>query len=157
MSSTDVELIEQTFERLAEASDDITPLVYDNFFALRPEAIELFDADSEMNRGQMLNEIFTCLLEQARGKTYLEDIFAAHVADHVGMGVSDMGLYQDFLLALRSTIVSVLEGNWPCREKVAFERQCELMNEKLTAAERVLAGQNMLQLHALKLRNPHKN
>lgn len=153
MAGTDVYLIERTLELAAEAVDDMTPQVYEKFFALRPEALHLFDEDSHINRGQMLNEIFICLLEQAGEKTYLDDIFQAHVADHVGMGVADMGMYQDFLFALRSTLADILGQDWPEDAKEAFERHCDLMHHKLLAAEQVLAGQKMMRLHSLKLRN----
>jgi len=157
MARTEVELIEQTLELLAEAIDDITPQVYDNFFALRPEAAELFDADSQMNRGQMLNEVFTCLTEQAAAKGYLDDVFQAHIADHAGMGVADMGMYQDFLSALRSTVAEVLGGDWPQDARVVFEQHCDLMNRKLLAAEQALTGQKMLHLESLKLRKVTKS
>lgn len=152
-TTTDVELIEQTLELLAEAIEDITPLVYENFFTLRPEASELWDLESKMNQGHMLNEIFTCLLEQAAGKSFLGDIYEAHVTDHLGMGVADTSLFRDFLHALQATIAEVLGDHWPRDAKAAFQHHCDLMKDHLVEAEQVLADRGLMSLPGLKLRN----
>jgi hemoglobin-like flavoprotein len=145
-------LIERTLELLAEAIDDITPLVYENFFALRPEAAELFDEDSQMSCGRMLNEIFACLVDQAGEEINLEGVYQAHTADHAGFGVRDMSMYKDFLNVLQSTIADVLGQNWPQDAKAAFERQCDLMYEKMLNAGESLVEQRLMHIPGPKLR-----
>ncbi len=61
-------LIEQTLERLAEVTDDITPNVYKLFFAIRPEAEGLFGDSFDMGRGRMLNDVFVILMDQPMTK-----------------------------------------------------------------------------------------
>ena len=64
---SDVDLIEQTLERLADAKDDITPLVYQRFFRRSPDAEPLFVQDDGLSGGRMLNEVLMTLLDQAAG------------------------------------------------------------------------------------------
>lgn len=145
--------VEQTLELLAAAADDITPLVYERFFALRPEAQALWDDDTQMNQGHMLNEIFVCLMDQAASKSYLDEVYEVHVADHIGMGVVDASMYADFLHALQLAVADVLGENWPRNAKAAFQHQCDQMRDRLLEAEQVMIDRGLIGLPGLKLRN----
>ncbi|MGB8363845.1 MAG: globin [Rhizomicrobium sp.] len=143
-ATDDATLIERTLERMAEATDDITPQVYEAFFSMRPDAKELFGATFDMGRGRMLNDVFMTLLDQANGKTYLDYTLQSYVGDHDSIGVKSMSMYKDFLAALRTTISDVLGSSWPQDEKEAFNRHCDLMNVHLLRAEQILIDTNVI-------------
>ena len=142
-TTEDASLIERTLERLAEATDDITPKVYEIFFEMHPEAEELFGNNLHKSRGRMLNEVFLTLLDQANGKGHVDEMLQVHVSDHDGMGVH-MEMYQNFLTALRTTLTDTLKDSWPQDEKQAFNRHCDLMNEHLKQAEQVLISKHII-------------
>lgn len=59
---SDFELIQETLELVAEQVDDLVPVVYERFFALRPDVAALLGND-ELGRGRMSNETLKMILE----------------------------------------------------------------------------------------------
>ena len=62
MTLSDLVAIHESLELAAERVDDLVPLVYERFFALRPDASQLFGNDA-LGRGRMFNETLTMILE----------------------------------------------------------------------------------------------
>ena len=128
-------LIERTLERIAGAVGDITPQVYEAFFAVHPQTRELFGGAFTMARGHMLNEVFMTLIDQANGKPYVGVLIEGTVRDHDSKGVGDLVFYRDFLAAMQRAIGEALGDDWPEDERTTFNQQCRLMLANLIEAD----------------------
>lgn len=118
-------LIERSFEGAAERGGDITPLVFERFFALAPQAEALFDQDAldPQGRGRMLAEMLTILVDQARGEGYVAPTLATIAADHVAYGVADHGLYAVWLEALTGVVRDLNGPGWSAEMADAWASQ----------------------------------
>lgn len=73
--------------------------LYERFFALRPEAAELFGEYSISEREEMVRETFRCLLAWLEGEPWLEANLRALGQSHAEYGVEG-DMYPPFVEAL---------------------------------------------------------
>lgn len=118
-------LLERSFAGAAERGGDITPLVFERFFALAPQAECLFAQDSldPQGRGRMLAEMLTILIDQARGEGYVGPTLATIAADHVAYGVEDSGLYAAWLEAVMGVVRDLNGPLWSAEIAAAWQSQ----------------------------------
>lgn len=129
--------LNETLELAAARCDDLTPLVFQRFFARRPGAVELFSIpDPQMpplGCGQMLYELICLLLDGAAGQTYVGAYMQGIAEDHRQHRVLDRALYQDFLAALADVVAGLLGADWCQAHAEAWERQSESLLDTLPA------------------------
>ncbi|MGD9811314.1 MAG: globin [Sphingobium sp.] len=104
---------------------DITAAVYDQFFAIRPEAEAMFGAGSEageVTKGRMLAYVIDVVVDQASGQSYMPELLRSVREDHAGYGAIDLGFYADFLTALADVVRSVLGPKWQKSDAAAWDR-----------------------------------
>lgn len=123
----DAELIERSLDLAAACGEDITPFVFDRFFAAAPSAHAYFHLDELDPRahGRMLAEVLTLMIDAARGETYVAPTFRTQVADHQSYGVIDRGLYAGFLAALIAVVAELAGDGWTAAMRSAWMRQAD--------------------------------
>jgi hemoglobin-like flavoprotein len=107
---SDLAFIHESLELAAERVDDLVPLVYERFFALRPDASELF-ANDALGRGRMFNETLTMILEYAQEVSYLEGIVEREAEDHRGYGAT-LSMYESYFEAVVQALQAALDESW---------------------------------------------
>ncbi len=135
LAMNDAEAIDASLEIAATHCDDITPLVFDRFFAERPEARAFFHLDDidPRARGRMLVEILVLLNDSARGEGYVPPTLATIAADHVSYGIHGRDLYIAFFDALRSVLAELLAADWTPDYAAAWDRQCDVLLHAIPA------------------------
>lgn len=117
----DAVLIERSIEALAEAVEDISPQVYDRFFAKHPETRVLFG--DELGRSRMLHEVLWTCLDLAKGKSYVPVSIASIASDHTTYGDIPLRLYRDFLDDFLKEMAELLGAGWTPQIDAAWRRQ----------------------------------
>jgi hemoglobin-like flavoprotein len=121
MKLSDLVSIHESLELAAERVDDLVPLVYERFFALRPDARELFGNDA-LGRGRMFNETLTMILECTQKVGYLEGIVEREVGDHRGYGAT-LSMYESYFEAVVQALQAALGEFWLPRHEESWRRQ----------------------------------
>ncbi|MBV1906792.1 MAG: hypothetical protein KUG75_11995 [Pseudomonadales bacterium] len=101
--------IERSLFQVAEASGDITPLVYADYFA-HCEGSEYLMLDIEdREKGRMMDEVFRLLLVQELRpeKEYLR----YETKNHQGYGV-ELEMYEKLFNSLQNTVKRLLGSSW---------------------------------------------
>ena len=131
---SNLETINESLELAAEHIDDLVPLVYERFFARRPETERLFKSDPLL-RGRMLNETLTLILESAQGTGYVDGIIEREVVDHRAYGVT-VSMYESYFESVIDVLKSALNEAWtPAHEKAwrdQFERLMKVVDRHAT-------------------------
>lgn len=127
---TDAEWISESLEIAAEYVDDLSPCVYQRFFAVMPEARELFGGDCDRSlQGRMLNAILLTILDQAAGR-----LNRAHVQtwamDHRMWEVS-AGMFPAMLNGLQDAVRESVGTRWMGGHQEAWERQVSQLLETI--------------------------
>ena len=124
--SSDSDWIQNTLEMAAERVSDLSPMVYQRFFAAHPEATELFGNDEgNMIKGHMLNGILFAIMEQAEGSRQPHSA-SYWASDHVAFGVS-MPMVASMFSALIDSLAHCLGEDWHALMALAWRRQIDLM------------------------------
>lgn len=120
--TSDNDLMMQSLELAAERCEDISPLVYETFFALAPDARALFNMD-RLSKGRMLNESLSLLLDQADGRSYVATVADTFQRDHLSYGAITAAHYRIFFEALLATLRTLLADSWSDAHEAAWSRQ----------------------------------
>lgn len=131
---SDIEQINQSLALLAERDIDLTPRVYDLFFARCPDAAALFaSAEARTVQGKMLNELVQTVLDRLEGKAYSDTLVATMVSDHNGWGVT-LPMYD----ALFAAWVDALAESQGCQTSdpgvAVWQRQLAALREHVRFA-----------------------
>lgn len=118
---SDLVTIHESLELAAERVDDLVPLVYERFFALRPDACQLFGNDA-LGRGRMFNETLTMILECTQEVEYLEGIVEREVRDHQRYGAT-LSTYESYFDAVVQALQTALGESWLPRYEESWRRQ----------------------------------
>ena len=134
--NNDLHLITVSLEAAAERCEDLTPLVFDTFFAMHPEAPGLFGKSIEVAKGRMLTEILDIVMEQAGGEGYVEHTVKTSASDHSFWGVS-IAMYEGIFRALLDTFKKLLGDHWDAATEAAWQRQIDVIMDHTRAAFRL--------------------
>ncbi len=118
------EAMEQSLEKVAEACGDLTPAVYERFFAVHPEARALFRL-ADRTRARMLGEVLEILMELAQAHAYMPATIEELAKDHASYGHIPLELYRDLLGALVGVMADGLGKDWSSVYAAAWEEQSE--------------------------------
>lgn len=121
MKLSDLVLIHESLELAAERVNDLVPLVYERFFALRPDASALF-ANDVLGRGRMFNETLTMILECTREVGYLEGIVEREMVDHQGYGAT-LSMYASYFEAIVQAMQAACCDAWLPSHEESWRRQ----------------------------------
>lgn len=95
---------------LSDNEEAFTESLYERFFALRPDAAELFGEYSISEREEMVRETFRCLLAWLEGEPWLETNLRALGQSHAEYGVEGE-MYPPFVEALIASAHAVSGGS----------------------------------------------
>ena len=133
----DLGQVTQSLEQLAETGVDITPQVYQRFFALCPAAEPLFaSTEARSVQGKMINELVQTVLDQLENQPYSQTVMETMANDHEGWGVT-LPMYQAFLAAFLHVLAETLGDTADSPVMAAWQRQ---FDQILQRVEAVLAG-----------------
>jgi hemoglobin-like flavoprotein/uncharacterized protein YjbI with pentapeptide repeats len=140
--SLNIELLEQSFERIKPFADDFVASFYANLFAAHPEVRPLF-ANTEMEKQQkkLLNSL-VLVVENLRHPEVLGEVLNGLGARHVGYGALAQ-YYPAVGQALLLTFEQYLEDDWTPEHKKAW-----------TDAYGAIAAQMLTQAPVPKAPNP---
>lgn len=98
-------------EQLVERVEDLTPLVYDRFFKLHPEALPMFGVDiGDVTKRKMLNGIIMAVMDQAEGRSDDSRTFF-WASDHVAYDTT-FAMYRTMFSVLLETLEECLGDDW---------------------------------------------
>jgi hemoglobin-like flavoprotein len=120
---SDLVSIQESLELAAERTDDLVPLVYERFFALRPDVRPLLGNDA-LGRGRMFNETLKMILECAQEAAYLDGIVEREVQDHRGYGAT-LSMYESYFDAIVQALRATVGPCWQSHHEEAWRRQLE--------------------------------
>lgn len=118
---TEVELLEQSLERVVERIGDPAPRVYEQVFGRWPELRALFVGDPTGSvRGEMFHRVIEALLDVAGGRPYAGGMIAAERANHAGIGVTT-GQFEGFFQAVVQVLREALGADWTADIDAAWQ------------------------------------
>lgn len=134
----DAHWIEQTLEAVAARHEDISPLVYGQFFSACPQAAHLFKVVDPTQPphgcGQMLFEILSLLQDCASDKPYVAGYMQQIASDHQSFGVHTVDFYRQFLDSIIRVLHDVMDTHWSAELDAAWNRQAGRLLEFIPLA-----------------------
>jgi hemoglobin-like flavoprotein len=126
-------IINACLECLAANTDDLAPAVYQRFFALYPEARELFGRDPyDHQKGAMIVSLLLELMNFSEGNVYTENV-KRWIYDHKAYGVT-LPMYQAMFDCLQDAIAEVVGANWTAEMAAAWGAQFAVLDTFLQDA-----------------------
>lgn len=108
----DAAVIEASLERLAELSEDPTPLVYERLFARHPQMEPYFWRDTDgAIKGEMLSRAFEAILDFVGDRRYANHMIGTEMVTHEGYDVP-RDIFITFFETIRDTVRDVLADDW---------------------------------------------
>ena len=119
---SDLDLILQSLEALAEREGDPAPAIYARLFADHPDLEPLFLMDTDGGvRGSMLQQSFDCLIDMAEGGIMAPVILGAERVNHGTYGVPD-NLFDAFFTTIRDCVKAAMGTDWTEETDAAWSR-----------------------------------
>ena len=117
--SLNVELLEQSFEKVKPRADEFAASFYDNLFQAHPEVKPLFTKTDMKNQEKKLLSSLVLVVENLRNPEALEPVLKALGARHVGYGAIPK-YYGSVGEALLVTFEQYLQQDWTPEVKKAW-------------------------------------
>jgi hemoglobin-like flavoprotein len=111
-----------SLELAAERCEDLTPLVYERLFRLRPETRGLFRADpKDFIKGSMLQLALDAILDFASERKAAHRLIFAEVQSHDAYGTSPE-LFNDFFAVIGEVVRDLLGSDWTPAMDMAWKK-----------------------------------
>lgn len=121
------EQIVRSLELAGERAGDITPQVYDAYFARCPESRKLMLMTDEHMRGRMLESVIILLMVGSAEEQ--RDYIRFETKSHLSYGVLP-SMYENVLTAVRDTVRSALGSDWTTAMEAAWAARLDaILNE----------------------------
>ena len=115
------ELIVESFELAAARCEDLTPLVYDRLFAVKPETRGLFRADPKnLIKGSMLELALEAVLDFAGEKKASHRLIFCEVQSHDAYGTQPE-IFTVFFVVMRDVVRDLLGAEWTAEVETAWD------------------------------------
>lgn len=132
--SLNVELLEQSFERIKPCADEFVVSFYENLFAAHPEVRPLFATTQMQKQRKMLLNALVLVVENLRNPEVLGQVLNSLGARHVGYGAIPK-YYPAVGQALLLSFEQYLQDDWTPELKKAWTDAYEtIMAEMLKGA-----------------------
>jgi hemoglobin-like flavoprotein len=127
----DLDYITATLEQLSASDTDITPAVYERFFAASPAAAALFSsAEAQAVQGKMINELVQTVIDRLEQKPYSETVVETMVDDHDSWGAT-LPMYDAFLAAFLGAMQDVLGDSADPAAMAVWQRELAALREQI--------------------------
>lgn len=128
------ELISESLELAAARCPDLTPLVYDRLFAVRPETRTLFRADPKnLIKGSMLELALEAVLDFAGEKKASHRLIFCEVQSHDAYGTQPE-IFSLFFVVMRDTLRELLGEAWSAEIDAAWAATLQGLDDYVNAA-----------------------
>lgn len=123
------DLVYRSFERVAERAVDITPKVYQKFFARHPEAESLMGHIDQIVRGRMMDEVYRLLLADdfSEEQQYLN----WEVTNHRTAYNVEFDMYPHLMEALVDAVKESMGDDWNADYEDAWAAKNELLMQEV--------------------------
>ncbi|HEY9810785.1 MAG TPA: globin domain-containing protein [Halomicronema sp.] len=131
----DIELLEQSFEKIKPRADEFAASFYENLFVAYPEVKPLFaKTDMQKQEKKLLNSL-VLVVESLRNTEALGQVLNALGARHIGYGAIPV-YYSAVGEALLTTFEQYLEKDWTPEVKLAWSDAFAAISEQMLKANR---------------------
>jgi len=128
------ELIVESFELAAARCDDLTPVVYDRLFAVKPETKGLFRADPRnLIKGSMLELALEAVLDFAGEKKASHRLIFCEVQSHDAYGTQPE-IFTVFFVVMRDVVRDLLGADWSAEIEAAWEETLKGLDDYVNKA-----------------------
>jgi hemoglobin-like flavoprotein len=128
------ELIVESFELAASRCDDLTPLVYDRLFAVKPETRGLFRADPKnLIKGSMLELALEAVLDFAGEKKASHRLIFCEVQSHDAYGTQPE-IFTVFFVVMRDVVRDLLGAEWTAEIEAAWDVTLKALDDYVNEA-----------------------
>ena len=115
------ELIVESYELAASRCDDLTPLVYDRLFAVKPETRSLFRTDPKnFIKRSMLELSLEAVLDFAGEKKASHRLIFCEVQSHYAYGTQPE-IFTVFFVVMRDVVRDLLGADWTAEIDAAWD------------------------------------
>ena len=128
------ELIVESFELAAARCDDLTPVVYDRLFAVKPETKGLFRADPRnLIKGSMLELALEAILDFAGEKKASHRLIFCEVQSHDAYGTQPE-IFTVFFVVIRDVLRELLGTDWSAEIDAAWDATLKELDDYVNQA-----------------------
>lgn len=133
-TKTTDEWITESFELAAARCDDLTPLVYERLFLLRPETRGLFRSDPKnLIKGSMLELAIEAILDFAGDRKGSHRLIFSEVQSHDAYGTKPE-IFSVFFAAIADVVRDLLGDQWTSDIAAAWQTILAQLQEYVDAA-----------------------
>ena len=116
------EIIMESLERVAQACEDPTSLVYARLFTQYPEMEPLFIMDRQDEaKGHMLFEVIECIIDFIGPRYTSEGLITSELINHQQIGVP-ADVFESFFTTVRDTFKDLLDESWTSQYDRAWDK-----------------------------------
>ncbi len=108
----DIELLRAHLQDIVDREAELTPLVYERFFALCPAAKELFGRHSESNKQRMMAETLIAVLNLLDGESWLDSYLRDMGSRHQFSYETPVHMYAPFAKAVVAALAELSGPGW---------------------------------------------
>lgn len=128
-------LIQHSFELVAERCDDLTPLVYRRLFRAHPEAEAMFRSEgSDLVKGSMLALAIDAILDFSGERSGHFRLIECEVISHDAYG-TPRKLFGEFFGVIADTIREILGADWSPEIEDAWRRLLAELDQVLAQSD----------------------
>jgi hemoglobin-like flavoprotein len=128
------ELIVESLELAATRCEDLTPLIYDRLFAVKPETRTLFRADPKnLIKGSMLELALEAILDFAGEKKASHRLIFCEVQSHDAYGTQPE-IFTVFFVVIRDVLRELLAADWSGEIDAAWETTLKGLDDYVNQA-----------------------
>ena len=134
---TPMEIVVESLERAAEIAGDITPRVYERYFARCPDSAALMKLTDQHMRGRMIAEVLRLVMsgDVEVDRSYLR----FETRTHETYGVLP-AMYRHLFEALRETVREALGAGWNASYERAWTERLDALLTEIDSAVRSASG-----------------
>ena len=123
------DLIVRSFELAVENAGDITPAVYEKYFARCPDSEALMTHIDELVRGKMMEEVYRLIMVEDYGE---EEGYLNWEVDNHEMAYSvEPHMYESLFSALIDTVRESLGDEWNAEFEAAWQKRSESLCKEI--------------------------
>lgn len=125
--------MEATLIAIAEADIDITPALYERFFATFPEQRSAF-TNLDAASGRMANETIEALIGLASGESWVPVTITNFVDLHRNYGDIPVSQYTAFVDMIVAALADAAGAKWNDLQEHAWQAQADRLNKMIAEA-----------------------
>ena len=132
MSDTDLQLITESLELIAETNEDPSVPFYAEFFRRHPETRKLFSKYSESAQMRMFNATVTSVIERLEGARWVDSVLATYRVDHHAFEVEPK-MYDWYVDCMLDVFRNLSDERWRSDYDLAWRRALAPVLEQMRA------------------------